>query len=69
MQRHGGLLTLAHTSNLTDTYDLEVTNAGWSTTLWDATFTNQIDTVGPLTPCTQAQSGCASPFPPTPDYV
>ncbi|MCA9958102.1 MAG: hypothetical protein KC443_03655, partial [Anaerolineales bacterium] len=63
------LLTLAHTSNLTDTYDLEVTNAGWPTTLWDATFTNQIDTVGPLMPCTQAQVGVRVALPADTDYV
>lgn len=63
------ILTLAHTSNLTDIYDLEVYGANWPTTLWDPTFTYPVDTLGPLAPCTQAQVGVRVSLPANTDYV
>lgn len=57
------LLTVNSTSSITDSYDLEVVSQ-LPTTLWDATFTNPISTIGPLTPCTAQQFGVRVTFAP-----
>ena len=62
------LLTLTSTSNVNDSYDLEAV-AGFPTTIWDATFTNQISTIGPLTPCSSQQFGVRVQLPATTTYV
>ncbi|MCA9973673.1 MAG: S8 family serine peptidase, partial [Anaerolineales bacterium] len=63
------LLTLDHTGSLTDSYDLTVAGAAWPTTLWDPTFTTPISTLGPLSPCAQAQVGVRVQLPPDTAYV
>lgn len=62
------LLTVNSTSSITDSYDLEVVSQ-LPTTLWDATFTNPISTIGPLTPCTAQQFGVRVQLPPSTTYV
>jgi uncharacterized membrane protein len=48
---------------------LEIANNQWPVTLWDATFTTQIDQIGPLAPCASQQFGVRVEVPNTTTYV
>ncbi len=62
-------LTVSSTSNITDSYTLEVGGANWPTTLWDPTFSAPIGAIGPLEPCAWAQIGVQVELPPDASYV
>jgi subtilisin family serine protease len=62
------LLTLTSTSSINDSYNLEAVS-NWPTTIWDATFTNQISQIGPLSPCSSQQIGVRVELPATTSYV
>lgn len=62
------LLTVHSTSSVNDSYNLEAV-ANWPTTIWDATFTNQISEIGPLSPCSSQQFGVRVQLPANTTYV
>ncbi|MEM7116620.1 MAG: S8 family serine peptidase [Chloroflexota bacterium] len=63
------LLTLHNNSTLADEYVFEVGGSNWPVTFWDATFKEQIETIGAIPPCGSAQFGVRVELPPDTDYV
>ena len=62
-------LTVHSTSSVSDSFDLEVGSSAWPVSFWDASFTNPINSVGPLTPCTSADIGVRVTLPGDTSYV
>ncbi|MCP4167292.1 MAG: S8 family serine peptidase [Chloroflexi bacterium] len=50
-------LTLSNTGNITDSYDLEIAEAEWPTSIWDSSDAQPLADLGPLSPCTAQSFG------------